>query len=103
MHHLHDGAAAPGLAAPEQLLTLEKQTPAVGAGAARDQENEHYDSASTAAEKHRATLTAELAMRGHSLLELADGSFMVTRWHCCRTLPDLRAVAAFLRQIGGAA
>lgn len=48
-----------------------------------------------------ADLRAKLALAGgHSLLELADGSFVVTKWNLCRPLPDLRAVAAFARQVG---
>lgn len=54
--------------------------------------------------KRVATLRAELAiLGGFTLLELADGSYLVTRWNCCRPLADLRAVAAFVRQVGGAA
>ena len=54
--------------------------------------------------KRFATLQALLALAGgFTLLELADGSYLVTRWNCCRPLADLRAVAAFVRQMGGAA
>ena len=54
--------------------------------------------------KRFATLRAELAILGNfTLLELADGSYLVTRWNCCRPLVDLRAVAAFVRQVGRAA
>ena len=54
--------------------------------------------------KRFATLRAELAiLGGFTLLELADGSYLVTRWNCCRPLADLRAVAAFVRHVGGAA
>lgn len=55
----------------------------------------------TLAEKARATLAAQLALAGgHVLLELADGSFMVTRWGQTRHCPDLHAVAQFARQLG---
>lgn len=48
------------------------------------------------------TLRALLALAGgFTLLELADGSYLVTRWNCCRPLADLRAVTAFVRQVGG--
>jgi hypothetical protein len=48
------------------------------------------------------TLRARLALiGGMGLYELADGSFLVSRAAHCRTLPDLRAVAAFARQMGG--
>jgi hypothetical protein len=53
--------------------------------------------------KRFATLQALLALAGgFTLLELADGSYLVTRWNYCRPLADLRAVAAFVRQVGGA-
>jgi hypothetical protein len=54
--------------------------------------------------KRFATLRALLALAGgFTLLELADGGYLVTRWNCCRPLADLRAVAAFVSQVGGAA
>lgn len=53
-------------------------------------------------DKSRATLAAELARHGYAMLELSDG-FLIGRWGWSRIAPDLRAVAAFLRQIGGAA
>jgi hypothetical protein len=47
-------------------------------------------------------MRARLALAGgHVLHELPDGSFLVCKWGMSRALPDLRAVAAFLRQIGG--
>ena len=54
--------------------------------------------------KRFATLRALLALAGgFTLLELADGSYLVTRWNCSRPLADLRAVAVFVRQVRGAA
>jgi hypothetical protein len=54
--------------------------------------------------KRFATLQALLALAGgFTLSELADGSYLVTRWDFCRPMADLRAVAAFVRQVGGAA
>jgi hypothetical protein len=48
------------------------------------------------------TLRARLALLGGmGLYELADGSYLVSRAAHCRSLPDLRAVAAFARQMGG--
>ena len=55
----------------------------------------------TGLDKSRATLAAELARRGFALLELSDG-FLIGRWGWSKIAPDLRAVGAFLRQIGGA-
>lgn len=49
-----------------------------------------------------ANLRAALALAGgFALHELSDGSYLVSRWNCTRPLPDLRAVAAFVRQVGG--
>jgi hypothetical protein len=117
-----NAAAAAGLASPssgllDDLASLgtdaasaaavepQKQTPAVGAGAAGGHENEHDDSATDRAslEKLTATTKAQFAQLGFGLLELADGSFLATRWACCRPLVDLKAARAFLRQLGGAA
>jgi hypothetical protein len=55
--------------------------------------------------KGLATLKAQLAIAGHAVHELAGGGFVViaTRWAgMCRECPDLRALAAFARQIGAA-
>jgi hypothetical protein len=54
-------------------------------------------------EKLKANLQAKLALAGgYVLLELADGSYMVSRWgFLSRPLPDLHAVASFARQIAG--
>ncbi len=52
--------------------------------------------------KRFATLRAELARQAYCLHELADGSYLATRWNCCRPLADLRAVAVFVRLVGGA-
>ena len=57
----------------------------------------------TPADKEKATLRAQLAMRGIELRELSDGSFIATRWNLCRALQTLEAVAAFARQTGAIA
>ena len=50
------------------------------------------------------TTRAALALAGgYALHELADGTFLVTRWDRARPWPDLRAVAEFVRLVGGAA
>lgn len=51
-----------------------------------------------------AQLRAELALAGgFALHNLADGGgYAVCRWNCSRTLPDLDAVASFLRHVRGA-
>ncbi|MDP1647415.1 MAG: hypothetical protein Q8M01_04340 [Rubrivivax sp.] len=52
-------------------------------------------------EKVRATLAAQLALAGgFVLLDLADGSYLVTRWNASRHCVDLQAVANFARQVG---
>lgn len=53
-------------------------------------------------QKQQATFKANLALLGFTLHELSSGSFLVCRWDRSRHLVDLRAVAAFLRQAGGA-
>lgn len=45
-------------------------------------------------------LQAIAALHGIGVLELADGSFLVSRWAYSRALPDLRAVAVFLERQG---
>lgn len=48
------------------------------------------------------TLRARFALAGFSLIELADGSLLVSRWNFTRPLPDANAATQFLRYIGGA-
>ena len=114
----------PGLAAPELAHHDVVDLPPLGAAAARavvtpTSDNAHLAVGAVEGQgttddlifdqraddgKRSATLRAELAILGNfTLLELADGSYLVTRWNCCKPLADLRAVAAFVRQVGGAA
>ena len=114
----------PGLASPELAHHDVVDVPPLGAAAARAVVTPTSDNAHLAvgavkgqgttdglifdqradAGKRFATLRTELAILGNfTLLELADGSYLVTRRNCCRPLADLRAVAAFVRQVGGAA
>jgi hypothetical protein len=52
-------------------------------------------------EKLKSSLRAKLALAGgFVLLELADGSYLVSRWNLSRPCADLRAVAAFAEQVG---
>ena len=56
---------------------------------------------SSPVEKTRANLAAQLALAGgYALLDLADGSFVVTRWNLTRHCVDLQSVARFARQVG---
>ena len=49
-----------------------------------------------------ATLRAELAiLSGFTLLRLADGSYLVTRWNASLHCPNLQAVQALLARVGG--
>lgn len=50
--------------------------------------------------KSIATLTAHLALKGFSLHELADGSYLVARWDRTLHCPDLHAVRAFCHRVG---
>jgi hypothetical protein len=52
------------------------------------------------AEKRRATLVAELALRGHELKQPEAGTYSVHRWGLSRALDSLDAVAGFARQVG---
>ena len=54
-------------------------------------------------QKRFATLRSKLALRGFSLHELAGDGYLIARWNLSRHAPDIRAVGAFLRQIGGVA
>ena len=47
-----------------------------------------------------ARIKAELALRGYGLLE-TSGGFLILRWGWTKLAPDLSAVGAFLRQVGG--
>ena len=92
--------------------------PAMGEGrnarhdaAPKTHENERPNCAATVAadqgfgaEKTRFTsLRDRLAANGYSLHELSCDGYLIERWNLTRHAPDLRAVGAFLRQIGGAA
>ena len=49
------------------------------------------------------SLRDRLALSGYSLHELSCDGYLIARWNLTRHAPDLRAVGAFLRQIGHAA
>lgn len=53
--------------------------------------------------KLRASLAAQLALAGgYALHTLTDGSYLVCSHRYTKHCPDLQAVAAFVKQIGGA-
>jgi len=51
-------------------------------------------------EKHEATLTAALALRGHAVHKLASGGFLVCWQGHSRHCGDLESLQAFARQVG---
>lgn len=59
------------------------------------------------ADKAFTTMAAQLALQGHTLTRSNpnDGpvTYHASRWGLVRQLPDLEAVAAFVRMVGGAA
>ena len=127
----HQGAAAPGLAAPELAhhpvvdLAPLGTAGAAPVGLSPPQKDEIHDAGGkvdfrdqgkadttdcagqtrqaqelSQADKTRATLAALLAFKGYSLHELADGSYLASRWNHTRPLRDLHAVQCFARQVG---
>ena len=123
MHHpQHDGAAAPGLAAPERASVDHPGLPSLGpAGAAaagliqkdetpagdtargfRDQGREDSpDCADPTAERKRfVTLHARMALAGWMLTGDNGGAFTAARCGMTRELQDLAAVEAFADQVG---
>jgi hypothetical protein len=75
----------------------------IAAGLLGTGETEHAYSATeqtSCLEKLKATLRARLALAGgYVLLELSDGSFVVSRWNLSRPLADLYAVSRFVDQV----
>lgn len=51
--------------------------------------------------KIRADVMAGAALLGVEVHELADGSFLVSKWGLVRPVPDLAAVQALVRQMRG--
>ena len=118
----HSIGFAPGLAASETAANL---CPAGSASVASDavstaglnpqkestlraattqsrEQNEHRDFADDEAKgKAHATIAARFAMRGYSLHQLADDTYLVTRWNLSRPCIDLYAVRRFLAQVEG--
>ena len=52
------------------------------------------------ADKAVATLVARAALAGIQLVQLADGSFIVSRWGQFRSLANVAAVEKFLQTVG---
>ena len=53
------------------------------------------------ASKALATMKARAAFSGCTLIELADGAYLVGKWNYSKAVPCLRSVGNLLRQIGG--
>jgi hypothetical protein len=53
------------------------------------------------ARKALSSLQAEFALAGHELVQLADGSFVASRWGLVRPLATMDAARAFLQQVTG--
>ena len=117
----HHHGNLPGLAAPELAHHLVVDLAPLGAAAARAVMTATHEKAFDAANvegpdetetnhlnfeqyaddgKRFATLRALLALNGHSLYELADSSYLSSKWNCTKHLPDLHAVQRFARQVG---
>jgi hypothetical protein len=65
-------------------------------------QNEHLDFAETTEDGQAlATMKARAARCGCTLHQLADDTYLLTRWNCSRALPCLRAVGDLLRAMGG--
>lgn len=77
------------------------------AGGVSKEENQKTDgliiSGTPDADKIVAGIKARFALLGHEVYELADGGFIVSRWGLTKHCPDVCALGAFLKQIGGAA
>ena len=52
------------------------------------------------ASKALATMKARAALCGCTLIELADGAYLVGRWNYSKAVPCQRAVGDMLRQMG---
>lgn len=75
----------------------------VARGVEEDQGNNGRDDSGTDAAfaKLVATTKARAALAGFELVDLPDGSFVITRWNLLsRELPHLAAVDAFLQRAG---
>lgn len=68
----------------------------------KDQQT-HSDCASgDAADKGKANIAAELALRGYCLHSLSNGTWIVSKWNPCKPIANLQEATAFLQQVGGA-
>lgn len=84
-----------------RLIAPKDSAPVAGTTQSREQ-NEHPDFADDEATgKARATIAARFALRGYALHQLADDSYLVTRWNLSRPCVDLHAARRFLALVEG--
>ena len=89
-------------AEPHLRLIAPKESALVAGTTQSREQNEHTDFADdSAAGKARATIAARFALRGYSLHQLADDSYLVTRWNLSRPCADLHAARRFLALVEG--
>ncbi|MDE2368514.1 MAG: hypothetical protein KGN16_06030 [Burkholderiales bacterium] len=99
--HFESGATAPGPVTPESDEARGQ------AGFKRQGTEDSRDCAVNAAqrkfqaEKAATTLIAEAALVGVELAQLADRSWMASRWGLGKTLADMPAVRAWLARLRG--
>ena len=103
-HHPHDGADAPGLAAPE-AAALKDECPGGDRGIQGGHETSLCadivaDDAPACLEKRFATLAALLALKGYSLHALAGGGYLIARWDRTNHCSDLAQCRDFARRMG---
>ena len=102
-HRYPDRAAAVATATEPNLRLIAQKGSAPVAGTTQSREqNAHPDFADEGAVgKARATIAARFAMRGYSLHQLADDTYLVMRWNLSRPCVDLQAARRFLAQVEG--
>jgi len=73
-----------------------------GAYPPKTNQNQHLHFANDDGDgKALSTMKARAARCGCTLIEMADGEFLVARWNYSKAVPCLRAVGDLLCQMGG--
>ena len=91
------GAGAPGQALPRSDKAR-WQAGNVGEQVAADRPDFADNGSSSKALASMKRRAAECGCAAH---EMADGSYLVSKWGCSKSLPCLRAIGDLLRRIGG--
>ena len=68
-------------------------------GAGFDATNQKTHAEFTPDQKRLATITAQMALAGHTVHKLETG-FLVSRWGMTKVCPDLASLVWFARQLG---